>query len=363
MRELVGRVVLVAGATLVTAGLVECALRVFALPSDAREYVAFRKSSFPGLDYELVPQARVPWAGREIRTNRQGFRGPDLPDGPPSGPRIAVIGDSIAAGYGVSEEEAFPSRLAAGLRGRGEDAEVLNFGVPGYNLARIAALWESRVAAFEPTLVVYALCLNDGRPELRLNAAGVLEAAGAMELAPERGRPGRLPLPGKHWLVEHSYLYRFGMTRYDLLLRRLGVRAEPLPALSEVDLLYEGSPPAVRVRERITALVHSVRSQGAEFVLVCCPLRDQLPLAEPRAQTALRSLSSALGVAFVDLQPAYAIAARETGRALIDADGLHPTALGHEVAARELLALLVPPLRAPAQRTGTGPSRMKSPGQ
>jgi hypothetical protein len=33
-------------------------------------------------------------------------------------PRIAVIGDSIATGYGVAEEEAFPYRMATLMRKR-----------------------------------------------------------------------------------------------------------------------------------------------------------------------------------------------------------------------------------------------------
>lgn len=336
MREVLLRLALILGAAGITGGLAELALRGLAARADAREYAAFRKSRVPGLDYEFVPGARLPWAGREIRINRQGFRGADFPETRSTTPRIAVIGDSIAAGYGVAEEEAFPSRLAAEITGGGTAAEVLNFGVPGYNLDHLVALWQARVAAFEPELVVYAMCLNDGRPELRLNAVGVLEPAGAIDLTPTRAQPGRLPVPGKRWLAEHSALYRLTMSRYDLLLRRLGVRAEPLPVSAELDLLYDGSPEAVQIRGRLMSLVESVRQRGADLILLCFPTADQLGVEDPRPQAALKALSASLGVTFIDLHPAFVRASRAHGH-VFDADGLHPNAVGHETAARELV--------------------------
>lgn len=49
-----------------------------------------------------------------------------------SGPvKIAVLGDSLAAGYGVKPDQAFPARLEAGLKVQGRDVTVLNQGVSG----------------------------------------------------------------------------------------------------------------------------------------------------------------------------------------------------------------------------------------
>jgi len=339
-REVVGRAALVVGSSLVAVGLAEVVLRVLA-PAGAspQEYVAFRKSSVPGLDYEFVPGARLPWAGREIRVNRQGFRGPEFSLQPTAHPRIAVIGDSIAAGYGVAEEEAFPYRASSLLREKGLPGEVLDFGVPGYNLDHIIALWTARVAPYRPDLVLYAMCLNDARPELSLTREGILAAAATIELSPERAQPGRIPLPGKSWLREHSLFYQFMMARYDLVLRRLHLRAEPLPPLEAVERLYVGSPEGERFQIGLAHLIRSVRDNGAEFVLVCFPMAEQLRARRAAPQAALRGFAASLEVPFVDLYPAF-VAAAGDGEAVLDEDGLHPTRLGHHIAAREVVGAL-----------------------
>ena len=44
---------------------------------------------------------------------------------------IAVLGDSLSAGYGLPESEAFPAVVESLLRGRGHSVRVLNAGVSG----------------------------------------------------------------------------------------------------------------------------------------------------------------------------------------------------------------------------------------
>lgn len=59
-----------------------------------------------------------------------------------AGVRVVVLGDSLAAGYGVKADEAFPARLEAALRANGYDVTVANAGVSGDTtqggLARLA---------------------------------------------------------------------------------------------------------------------------------------------------------------------------------------------------------------------------------
>lgn len=45
--------------------------------------------------------------------------------------RIAILGDSLAAGYGVKPAEAIPTRLQAALKAEGRNVEILNHGVSG----------------------------------------------------------------------------------------------------------------------------------------------------------------------------------------------------------------------------------------
>jgi acyl-CoA thioesterase-1 len=50
---------------------------------------------------------------------------------PPAPIRIAILGDSLAAGYGVKPAEAIPARLQAALRADGRNVEILSHGVSG----------------------------------------------------------------------------------------------------------------------------------------------------------------------------------------------------------------------------------------
>jgi lysophospholipase L1-like esterase len=365
-RVLAARLALVGGSALFSAGVAELALRLGARPGNSpAEYVAFRKSSADGLDYEFVPEARLPWVGREIRINRQGFRGPDFSLEPTMRPRIAIIGDSIAAGYGVAEEESFPYRLASLMREGGHAGEVLGFGVPGYNLDHIVAVWSAKVVDYRPDLVLYAMCLNDAMPELRLTPQGVLEPAGTIEISPERSRPGRVPLPGKDWLREHSLLYEFLMTRYDMLLRRLGLRGQPLPPSEAIERVYVGSRTGSLFLARLDELIDSVRQTGAGFVLICFPMGEQLQTQRAVPQAALRRFAASRDLPFVDLYGPFLDASR-TGRRALDADGIHPTVNGHLVAAQETLEALQGTLRShgdsvPAPRIRPASARRQVP--
>jgi acyl-CoA thioesterase I len=97
--------------------------------------------------------------------------------------RLAVLGDSLAAGYGVAEQEAFPVRLEAALRLRGADCTVLNAGVSGDTSAGGAARLDW-VLADQPTDLLVELGGNDalrGLPvdQLRANLEQIVVGAQA----------------------------------------------------------------------------------------------------------------------------------------------------------------------------------------
>lgn len=49
----------------------------------------------------------------------------------PRAPMIVAFGDSLTAGLGLAQNEAFPAQLEAALKARGSEATVLNAGVSG----------------------------------------------------------------------------------------------------------------------------------------------------------------------------------------------------------------------------------------
>jgi acyl-CoA thioesterase-1 len=54
-----------------------------------------------------------------------------LPAGPTNAPRVVFLGDSLSAGYGLAEADAFPAVAQALLRDSGTTIEVVNAGVSG----------------------------------------------------------------------------------------------------------------------------------------------------------------------------------------------------------------------------------------
>ena len=75
-----------------------------------------------------------------------------------------MLGDSIAFGYWVSDAQGFARQFET-LLGDGSPAgdrvEVLNFGVPGYNLEQEIEALRANALAFAPDVVVVLFCLND----------------------------------------------------------------------------------------------------------------------------------------------------------------------------------------------------------
>lgn len=75
--------------------------------------------------------------------------------------RVVVVGDSLTAGYGLAEDQAYPALLEQALRDHGWSVEVINGGVSGDTTAGGLARLEWLLRQ-EPDLVVIALGANDG---------------------------------------------------------------------------------------------------------------------------------------------------------------------------------------------------------
>lgn len=97
----------------------------------------------------------------------------------PSRPRVVVLGDSLAAGYGLNEGESFPARLQERLDAGGYGLEVANISVSGDTsaggLRRLAWALEGDVR-----VLIIELGANDGLrglpvEDLRANLAAIIE--------------------------------------------------------------------------------------------------------------------------------------------------------------------------------------------
>ncbi|MBK7973692.1 MAG: SGNH/GDSL hydrolase family protein [Deltaproteobacteria bacterium] len=100
--------------------------------------------------HELRPSPRA-------RIDSFGFRGPERPLAKPAGVvRVVVLGDSMAYGWFVTEEAAFPRVLERSLAAAmpGTPIEVANAGVPAYSLRMMRERFEEKVRALAPDVVV-----------------------------------------------------------------------------------------------------------------------------------------------------------------------------------------------------------------
>ena len=99
--------------------------------------------------------------GKTYRINRQGFRGDDF-NSEKEGLRLAVLGNSCAFGWGVSEEETFARRLENKIsRAEGNGAEVLNFSVPGYSSFQGVGNYAEMVRFYRPDILLVTFGWND----------------------------------------------------------------------------------------------------------------------------------------------------------------------------------------------------------
>ncbi|MDX1709512.1 MAG: arylesterase [Rhodovibrionaceae bacterium] len=75
--------------------------------------------------------------------------------------RILAYGDSLVAGYGLPEDEAFPAQLEAALQQEGIDAEVINAGNSGDTTAAAVSRLDW-VLAEDPDAAIVVFGGNDG---------------------------------------------------------------------------------------------------------------------------------------------------------------------------------------------------------
>jgi hypothetical protein len=167
------------------------------------------------------PGAVASMGSGRVTLNRNGYRGPELPPRRDGGPtRVVVIGDSIAFGYGVADEQTFTHLLDT----RDKGIAAANMGVQGFGPGQELLVLQREGLRADPDVVVLAVCFRNDladavlpvalyngvnpRPRYRLVADQlVLDDAGVRLSAFARV---------VSWLSDHSHLYN----RLSALLAR-----------------------------------------------------------------------------------------------------------------------------------------------
>jgi lysophospholipase L1-like esterase len=324
-RAVLRSLALAAASVLLTFLALEAAFRVAHVPVGTLQInrATVRRSDDPRLRFELRPGG-VAQAEVEYRVNALGLRGPETTlEKPPGVRRVAVLGDSIAFGYWVADERGFARQLEAELRAvpGGGRIEVLNFGVPGYNLEQEIETLRTKALAFLPDLVVVLFCLNDLEGLFSYELGLVQERTERRKSALGRVR---------EWLVGRSRLFAWVEYRLtELAARRSYVKAKnPLAGRLYAEALGEQKK---ALAGQLAVLHALVASHGIPAMIVVVPVLgerfDRYPHRElHRAVVEAAEAESLAGVDLLDCFSAYAF--RD-----LRVDVVHPSPLGHRVAA------------------------------
>ena len=135
--------------------------------------------------------------------------------------RILGFGDSLMAGYGLADEDAFPTRLEAALREAGHDVNVINAGVSGDTTAGGA----SRLAwslSEEPDAAIVELGANDGlrgipTADTRKNLDAILTALGENDIPVLFAGMYAPPNMGKEYGADFSRVFEDLSAKHDVI--------------------------------------------------------------------------------------------------------------------------------------------------
>lgn len=283
-----------------------------------------RASSNTRLRFELAPGSHAR-AEVDYRVNAQGMRGPEVEEEKPPGVRrVAVLGDSIAFGYWVSEQDAFPAQIERLLEeGGATRVQALNFGVPGYNLEQETERLRTLALRFSPDLVIVAFCLND------LHSLSH-EYGLVLDRAERRSTPlGRTA----DWLLARSQLFSWiEYRRAQLESRREFVRAKnPLHG----DLFPESEQERLELSSRFGTIAEILKPLRVPALVAVFPLLGNRFANYPYRphHTLVVEAARAAGLQALDLLPCFEPYDFHDVRV----DVIHPSPLGHRVAAHAVV--------------------------
>lgn len=280
----------------------------------------------------------------EVATNSLGMR--DDEPGPKSGPRVLLLGDSFAMGYGVERGHLFADRLEAEL---GIDVE--NAGTGGYEIVQQPRVLAELGPRLQPDLVVYALYLGN---DLAQNDEWEVRPDGTLHNL-TRQYPVRRPGEWKLARLARNAVYGLRKSRGEQ-------DGEWLPfegylALCERDLGEAAAADYAESDRLLGELADESRRLGGQLLVVLLPYRSMVE-AEARESLARRvpdlerrydlarpareigARLAARGIAYADATPFLVEEHRRLGRPLYYPIDGHLTAEGHDAVARFLAPLV-----------------------
>lgn len=121
------------------------------------------------LGWKPIPsRSIIAFGDKKVSSNSIGFRSPEI-DG--SKEHILVVGDSVAWGYGVSDDETVCSYLQNLIGSDHRNFQVLNLGVSGYGVDQYWLYLQKNINKTNPRVIIVIFCDNNDLYETGRNSA------------------------------------------------------------------------------------------------------------------------------------------------------------------------------------------------
>ena len=159
-------------------------------------------------------------------------------------PRIVVLGDSLSAGLGLPQTQAYPALLQQKLEAGGYKWEVVNAGVSGDTSAAGLQRTDWALDQGPVRILVLELGANDGLrglppEEMKKNLAAIIEKAQARRIAVLLTGMEAPPNFGLEYTVSFRKVYRDLAKEYDVtLLPFLLDKVAGIPGLNQADGIH-----------------------------------------------------------------------------------------------------------------------------
>lgn len=313
----------------------------------AWELVASRRIEYdlfpePSPGYALMtPGKSYEWQGIPVKINSHGLRGPEIAfEKHPNTVRILNLGDSIAMGWGVREEETYGRQLERLLNeksGAGNPYQVINAGVPAWNTENEWAYIRAEGLKYKPDLILLDLTIvNDIYDEDIISKL--------------HDRPAIF-----EWLRMNTYFWPFltvqlrWLEAFNKGKERIAVIDPPREASNYFPLDPEDEQ-WTKMWDFILEIKQLADKNKADFVLLLFPMEFQI-LDEKYStlpQELFTEKADKSDMLILDLLPAFQDACQEKpgGKCQLEdhylfADvWMHPSALGHSLTAVKIEAFL-----------------------
>ncbi|MGI6456262.1 MAG: SGNH/GDSL hydrolase family protein [bacterium] len=246
-----------------------------------------------------------------VSTNSYGMRNAAVEQQKPEGiTRIAVLGNSIAFGWGLPVEQAFPQQLENILNQESEQKkfEVLNFGAPEFTTFHGLHQYQELVQNFQPDILIVAFGLYDFLP------TRVPEAE-------------RYAVMERYASILNDTTVISRLARFSTVMNRIneGRKARTLEEMEKElrvmayrgEWTVRGTPD--QFQENLKRIVQSQKTQGGETILVHGNLLNF------ESQSALETLAQEMEVPLLDLRKLFKDLGGADERRLITQLNLKPT--------------------------------------